>query len=78
MRQSLRTQGIDTGIHYPTPPHLQGAYADAGFGVGSFPLSERIHAEVLSLPIGPHLTETDVDTVIRAVRVFNAQASTDL
>jgi dTDP-4-amino-4,6-dideoxygalactose transaminase len=48
----LREAGIGTLIHYPRPPHLQGAYASLGFGAGAFPLAERLANEVLSLPIG--------------------------
>lgn len=66
----LKAAGIGTVIHYPTPPHLQPAYAPMGLGKGSFPISERIHREVLSLPIGPMLTDGEVDQVIDAVRRF--------
>ncbi len=66
----LKAEGIGTVIHYPTPPHLQPAYASLGLGEGSFPISERIHREVLSLPIGPMLSDDEVDEVIDAVRRF--------
>ena len=52
LQQALRTAGIDTLIHYPKPPHLQGAYAKLGFDKGAFPLAEALASEVLSLPIG--------------------------
>ena len=68
IQESLYRNGVMAAIHYPTAPHLQGAYADAGFAEGSFPISERIHKEVLSLPMGPHLSDHDVNTVIDAVR----------
>ena len=54
-QQSLQREGISTMIHYPTPPHLQKAYIDLGYGVGSFPVAESMANQVLSLPIGPHL-----------------------
>ncbi len=57
LQSRLRSEGVETLIHYPTPPHLQEAYRDLGRAAGSFPLSETIHREVLSLPIGPHLGE---------------------
>jgi dTDP-4-amino-4,6-dideoxygalactose transaminase len=60
--------GVNTQIHYPTPPHLQGAYAEMGLGAGSFPIAERLAGEVLSLPIGPHLGEEQVEAVIATVR----------
>lgn len=75
MQQALQAAGVATGIHYPTPPHLQGAYAEAGFAPDSFPLSRALHAEVLSLPMGPHLSDDDVDAVISAVRAFDAQSA---
>jgi dTDP-4-amino-4,6-dideoxygalactose transaminase len=55
-------------IHYPIPPHLQPAYARLGFRPGSFPISERIHAEILSLPIGPTQTRDQTEAVLAAVR----------
>jgi len=54
-QQKLNEAGIGTLIHYPVPPHLSGAYADAGWKRGAFPLAENFADSVLSLPIGPHL-----------------------
>nr|WP_202387557.1 DegT/DnrJ/EryC1/StrS family aminotransferase [Qipengyuania pelagi] len=65
--QRLAREGIGTVIHYPVPPHLQPAYASLGLGKGSFPISEAIHDEVISLPIGPSMSEEQVDHVIDAV-----------
>ncbi len=56
LQQRLQKAGIGTMIHYPVPPHLQPAYVELGFGTGAFPITEAIHREVLSLPMGPHLT----------------------
>jgi dTDP-4-amino-4,6-dideoxygalactose transaminase len=70
LQQYLETQGIGTLIHYPVPPHLQQAYCEIGLAAGTLPISERIHQEVLSLPIGPHVTEAQVETVTRAVCEF--------
>ena len=67
LRQRLQEAGVETLIHYPIPPHLQEAYKGLGLGEGSFPVSEAIHREVLSLPIGPHLTEAQVIRVAEAV-----------
>lgn len=72
LQQHLRAAGIDTLIHYPIPPHLQAAYAGLGWKPGAFPISEAIHREVLSLPIGPQLTEEQVRWVIQAMREFQA------
>ena len=66
LQQRLAELGIGTMIHYPTPPHLQKAYAELGFSKGSFPVAEKIHNEVLSLPIGPHLTIDSVNSVVAA------------
>ena len=66
LQQRLGELGIGTMIHYSTPPHLQGAYAELGFSKGSFPVAEKIHDEVLSLPIGPHLTIDSVNSVVAA------------
>jgi dTDP-4-amino-4,6-dideoxygalactose transaminase len=67
----LRRSGVEAAIHYPFAPHLQPAYARSGYGVGSLPVSERLHAEVLSLPIGPHLPEAAVRIVVDAVQAFD-------
>ena len=67
INERLTAAGIATQIHYPTPPHRQDAYAELGWGEGTFPISEAIHREVLSLPIGPQMTDEQVDAVIGAV-----------
>jgi len=66
----LSAQGIGTLIHYPVPPHLQKAYSELGLSEGAFPITEAIHREVLSLPIGPHLSSQQQDEVIKGVRCF--------
>lgn len=67
--QHLLTQaGVATMIHYPIPPHLQSAYASLGFGRGSFPVSEALHDQVLSLPISPSQTAEATGIVIDAIR----------
>ena len=68
LQQRLAEEGIETLIHYPIAPHLQPAYSSLGFAKGSFPLSEAIHQEVLSLPIWPGMPDGQVDRVIAAVR----------
>jgi dTDP-4-amino-4,6-dideoxygalactose transaminase len=67
LRASLAARGIDCLIHYPIPPHRQQAYAGLGFAPNAFPIANRIHDEVLSLPIGPHFSGVDQDRVIDAV-----------
>ncbi len=66
LQKKLGGVGISTMIHYPIPPHLQGAYAELGYGVGAFPIAEHIHQAVLSLPMGPSLTQEHVNQVIAA------------
>jgi dTDP-4-amino-4,6-dideoxygalactose transaminase len=66
----LQTRGIGTVIHYPIPPHLQSAYTDLGWRAGQLPISERIHCEVISLPIGPHMTPEQTNMVIEHVLEF--------
>ena len=65
---SLRESGIGTGRHYPVPPHLTPAYAHLGYAEGSFPVSEALSRECLSLPIFPGMTEGQTAEVIAAVR----------
>lgn len=66
----LQERGIGTLIHYPIPPHLQKAYADLGYGEGAFPIAEAIHREVLSLPIGPTMTDEEAEKVVAAISDF--------
>ena len=68
LQQRLEKQGIQTGLHYPVPVHLQKAYADLGYHPGHFPCSERLAQEVLSLPMYPELTGTQILKVTRALR----------
>jgi dTDP-4-amino-4,6-dideoxygalactose transaminase len=68
LQAALSARGISTMIHYPIPPHLQPAYASLGYQRGAFAVAERIHEQVLSLPMGPTMSDDDVDTVIAAVR----------
>jgi dTDP-4-amino-4,6-dideoxygalactose transaminase len=64
----LAAAGVGTLVHYPLPPHLQPAYADMGLANGSFPISEAMHREVLSLPMGPTMTPDQAHQVVAAVR----------
>src|SRR5262245_42282727 len=70
LQQHLERRGIGTMIHYPVPPHLSGAYAALGARPGAFPIAEEIAATALSLPMGPHLTDEQVQAVIDGVRDF--------
>lgn len=60
----LQQQGINTMIHYPIPPHKQHAYKD--WNKKSYPITETLHHQVLSLPISPVMTDAEVEQVINA------------
>jgi dTDP-4-amino-4,6-dideoxygalactose transaminase len=69
----LAQAGVQTLIHYPTASHLQPASAHLGLGPGSLPIAEAMHAQVLSLPIGPTQTPAQTQQVIAAVRAASAE-----
>ncbi len=64
----LSEHGIQTLIHYPIPPHKQEAYKE--LNNLSFPISEKIHKEVLSLPISPVMTDDEVSEIINVLNKF--------
>ena len=68
LQKKLADAGIDTMVHYPVPPHLQKAYSKMNMGEGSYPATELIHGEILSLPIGPHLSPGDHERIIITLR----------
>ncbi len=68
LQEHLSANGIQTLIHYPIPPHKQEAYKE--YNHLSLPITERIHKEVLSLPISPVMSEAQVQRVIKSVNVF--------
>jgi dTDP-4-amino-4,6-dideoxygalactose transaminase len=74
LQEALLAQGIQSGIHYPIPVHLQRAFAELDYKEGDFPHSERAANEVLSLPMFPELTAAQGETVATAVRRLAGQA----
>jgi dTDP-4-amino-4,6-dideoxygalactose transaminase len=68
LQAQLSIAGIGSLIHYPIPPHLQQAYASAGFVKGQFPIAEKIASRCLSIPIGPQLNEAEVTAVIAVMK----------
>ena len=72
LQQHLQRHGIQSQVHYPLPAHRQPAYAD--LHDIRLPLTERLHDEVLSLPIGPSLHEDAVERVIAACQTFACPA----
>jgi dTDP-4-amino-4,6-dideoxygalactose transaminase len=73
LQQHLANAGIGTLIHYPIPPHLQSAYRELGYTVGAFPIAEAMAKEVISLPIGPHLSLSQAEAVLDAIVSFESQ-----
>jgi dTDP-4-amino-4,6-dideoxygalactose transaminase len=72
MQAHLAEAGIGTGIHYPIPLHLQKAYQHLGHKRGDFPVTERVAAEIVSLPMFPQMTEAMQDLVGQTVKEFLA------
>jgi len=71
LQAHLAAVGISTGIHYPIPIHLQPAYKELGHTAGDFPVTERLAAEILSLPMYPELSEESICAVADAVNSFD-------
>ena len=67
VREDLGARGIETLVHYPTPPFAQPALASLGVPPGAFPIAERLAAEVLSLPVGPHVGDDGAAQVVEAL-----------
>jgi dTDP-4-amino-4,6-dideoxygalactose transaminase len=70
VRRHLASSGIDTEIYYPTPLHLQPAFADLGYRPGSFPNAERACSDVLALPIYPSLRPEAREYVVEQIAMF--------
>jgi len=66
----LSSKGISTGIHYPTPVHLQEAYKHLGLREGDFPVVEECSRQILSLPMFPELTEDEIQYVCQSIAEF--------
>jgi dTDP-4-amino-4,6-dideoxygalactose transaminase len=64
----LKEKGIQCGVHYPVPVHLQKAYRSLGYKAGAFPVAEQTALEVISLPMFPELTEGQVESVVRNLK----------
>lgn len=72
LQTHLEQAGIQTLVHYPTPPHKQQAYSM--YNALSLPITEQIHHEVLSLPISPTITQEDIERVVMALNSFGREA----
>lgn len=67
LHRVLEAEGIQSGLHYPIPVHLQKAHEDLGYRPGDFPVSEAAARSVLSLPIYPEMTARQVEQVVKAL-----------
>ena len=67
LRAHLAAAGIGTGIHYPIPLHLQKAYRALGYREGDFPVTERVAAEILSLPMYPELSRAEQEYIVENI-----------
>jgi dTDP-4-amino-4,6-dideoxygalactose transaminase len=67
LQQRLTAAGIQTGVHYPIPIHLQPAYASLGYTLGRLPVTEHLADRVLSLPMYPELSDEQIGQVARAI-----------
>jgi dTDP-4-amino-4,6-dideoxygalactose transaminase len=72
LMEALEAQGIQTGIHYPIPVHLQPAYSDLNYQAGDFPVAERLASEELSLPMFPELAESQIEAVSKAIAEYSS------
>ncbi len=69
LQKRLSAAGVGTLIHYPIPPHMQAAYADLQIAPETLPIARQLASEVLSLPMGPHMSQSSVQEVCRQCRL---------
>jgi dTDP-4-amino-4,6-dideoxygalactose transaminase len=74
LRDHLDARGVASAIHYPTPIHLQPAYAELGLGRGDLPVAERLASENCSLPIFPAIEDAQIAEIVAAVQGFEVPA----
>jgi UDP-2-acetamido-2-deoxy-ribo-hexuluronate aminotransferase len=67
LQRNLKDSGIPTSIHYPTPLHLQECFNYLGYKKGDFPISEQVSEEVLSLPLNPFITESEINYIVTKI-----------
>ena len=75
MISHLKKSGIGTGIHYPIPLHLQKAYTSLRYRPGDFPIAEQVAAEIVSLPMFPHLTAEQQARIAEETLVFSSKTA---
>jgi UDP-2-acetamido-2-deoxy-ribo-hexuluronate aminotransferase len=64
LREKLKKSGIPTAVHYPKPLHLQEAFKYLGYKEGEFPVSEKVSKEIMSLPMNPFLTDSEIEYIV--------------
>ncbi len=74
VQEKLGEQGVQSGVHYPLPCHLQPAFRDLGYQIGDFPATERHCQTILSLPIYPGMTEVQQDYVVEVLESVLSQS----
>ena len=75
LQRHLADRGVTTLVHYPVPPHRQSAYRTTALAAARLPISERLHREILSLPLHPHMRPEEVEAVVDAVNSFAVDAA---
>ncbi len=70
LRSYLEENGIGSNVHYPVPIHLQEAAKNMGYSKGKFPVTESQASRILSLPVFPELTETDLQYVVDSIHKY--------
>jgi len=68
LRKDLNAAGVETGLHYPGPLHLQEAYKSLGYNKGDFPVCERLAERILSLPMFPDISREQVEFVASVIK----------
>ena len=72
LQAHLKAAGVGSEVYYPLPLHLQPCYADLGYKKGDFPVSEKLAAESLALPVHAELAADDVDYICESIHSFYA------
>jgi dTDP-4-amino-4,6-dideoxygalactose transaminase len=75
LQKYLADNGINTGLHYPIPLHMQNAYLKSDFGNGKYPITEKVAKEIISLPMFPDLTKEQIEYVAEKIKHFCSQSA---
>lgn len=69
IQNKLKSLGIPTAVHYPIPLHLQECFEYLGYAQGDFPISEKVSHEILSLPMNPYVTDSEIAHIVKGLKV---------